>query len=123
MSLKKDEDLMAPKALLDQCKEINEQWICNENIIIMPYLQGSSDTDDKWLFCIYNKITDQKVCEYLQPEKVDGHTLRLLIKMSEGAYDTGFINGRLQAIIIQMKKQCSELGISFDAVKNKINKG
>lgn len=120
------ETKQVPAELLEQCKEINEQWLNTfygkrsgiRKCAITPYyFQGDLSEGWRLRLVVHNlgqETSTQTLCDYLYPEKVDGHTMRLFAEACFDAEERGKQLGKKEALLSLFQQQCSAVKLDVE---------
>lgn len=90
-----DFDAIPPSKYVEQCKEINEQWLVNESFQLVLFL-SRGDLGDDWLFKIVQD-NGTEICSYLKPEETTGNVCRCLISVARECFERGVHEGTFRA--------------------------
>jgi hypothetical protein len=88
------DDTQPPKEILDQCKEINVQWLSSDDATVEPYWH-SSDFADEWCFRVTHRYGS---ISYLSTKHADGHTYHMMVSSIYEAHKKGVKQGKAEAV-------------------------
>lgn len=104
------ENQTPPPELVEQCNEINRQWLASIRSHVEPYL-AHLETNSEWRLRVRSIALNTLLIAHLVPSKVDGHTLYLTVEAIDHAFVRGVNVGRHTATRQVMEGIANMVGI------------